>query len=93
MAQHSLKYDVVPGSGHDAEADRKGLGYEKLGVIAGFLVGLPVGVGLVETPLTAVGAPQWLGIVATVAVVAVFTALGLRGGAALAKRATQDEQS
>lgn len=93
MAQHGLKYGVVRGSAHDADANRKGLGYEKLGVIAGFLVGLPVGVGLVEAPLTAVGAPQWLGIVATVAVVAAFTALGLRGGAALAKRATQDEQS
>jgi|GWRWMinimDraft_5_1066013.scaffolds.fasta_scaffold00909_3 amino acid transporter len=81
MAQHSLNYE--------ADADRKGLGYEKLGVIAGFLVGLPVGVGLVDAPLTAVGAPQWVGIVATVAVVAVCTALGLRGGAALAKRATQ----
>ncbi|MBC7701117.1 hypothetical protein [Aquabacterium sp.] len=80
MAQHRLKYDV--------EAERKGLGYEKLGVIAGFLVGLPVGVGLVDAPLTAVGAPQWVGIVVTVAVVAVCTALGLRGGAALAKRAT-----
>ncbi len=83
MAQHSLNYE--------ADADRKGLGYEKLGVIAGFLVGLPVGVGLVDAPLTAVGAPQWLGIVATVAVVAVCTALGLRAGGALAKRATQDE--
>ncbi|MBA4109447.1 MAG: hypothetical protein C0487_07630 [Leptothrix sp. (in: Bacteria)] len=93
MAQHSLKYDAVPESGHEAKSERKGLGYEKLGVIAGFLAGLPVGVGLVEAPLAAVGAPQWLGIVATVAVVAVFTALGLRGGAALAKRATQNEQS
>lgn len=81
MAQHSLNYE--------ADANRKGLGYEKLGVIAGFLVGLPVGVGLVDAPLAAVGAPQWLSIMATVAVVAVCTALGLRGGAALAKRAAQ----
>lgn len=89
MAQHSLKYDA-----HGSEeTDRKALGYEKVGVIAGFLVGLPVGMSLVEAPLAAAGAPQWLGIVATVAVVAVCTALGLRAGAALGKKATQDEQS
>jgi len=73
MAQHSLNYDVVQRSGaREDETDRKGLGYEKLGVIAGFLIGLPV--------------PQWLGIVATVIVVSVFTSLGLRAGMALAKR-------
>jgi hypothetical protein len=88
MAHQSLNYDVVPGSGLEGEADRKGLGYEKLGVIAGFLVGLPVGVGLVETPLASAGLPQWLGIVATVIVVSVFTSLGLRVGMALAKRIT-----
>ncbi len=90
MAQHSLKYDS---SAHDADTDRKALSYEKLGVIAGFLVGLPVGVGLVDAPLTAVGAPQWLGAVATVVVVAACTALGLRAGTAMAQRATQDEQA
>ncbi|MDI1258634.1 MAG: hypothetical protein PSV40_17960 [Polaromonas sp.] len=82
MTQHTLKYE--------SDASRKGLGYEKLGVIAGFLVGLPVGVGLIHAPLAELGAPQWLSIIATVAVVAVCTALGLRGGAALAKRATHD---
>jgi hypothetical protein len=87
MAQHSLNYDVVQRSGaREDETDRKGLGYEKLGVIAGFLIGLPVGVGLVETPLASAGVPQWLGIVATVIVVSVFTSLGLRAGMALAKR-------
>ncbi|MGH6647156.1 hypothetical protein [Aquabacterium sp.] len=90
MAQQSLNYDDGQVPVTESEADRKALGYEKLGVIAGFLVGLPVGVGLVETPLASAGAPQWLGIVATVAVVAVCTALGLRGGAALAKKAAHE---
>lgn len=90
MAQQSLNYDEGQVPVTVSDADRKGLGYEKLGVIAGFLVGLPVGVGLVETPLASAGAPQWLGIVATVAVVALCTALGLRGGAALAKKVAHE---
>lgn len=88
MGQQSLNYDGVQAPVTEEEADRKGLGYEKLGVIAGFLVGLPVGMVLVETPLVSAGAPQWLGIVATVAVVAICTALGLRAGAALARKVT-----
>jgi hypothetical protein len=87
MAQQ-LHYDGAQTPVTETETDRKGLGYEKLGVIAGFLVGLPVGVGLVETPLASAGAPQWLGIIATVAVVAVCTALGLSAGGALARKVT-----
>jgi hypothetical protein len=85
MAQQ-LNYDVVQRPAREDESERKGLGYEKVGVIAGFLIGLPVGVGLVETPLSSAGVPQWLGIIATVIVVSVFTSLGLRAGMAMAKR-------
>lgn len=92
MGQQTLDYEAAHRSGLEDETDRKGLGYEKLGVIAGFLVGLPIGVGLVETPLTSLGAPQWLGIIATVVVVSVFTSLGLRAGMALARRITQPTQ-
>lgn len=91
MAQHSLDYDVVQRTTREDETDRKGLGYEKVGVIAGFLVGLPIGVGLVETPLMSAGAPQWLGIIATVIVVSVFTSLGLRVGMAMARHITQNK--
>jgi amino acid transporter len=90
MTQQSLNYDDGQVPITVSKTDRKALGYEKLGVIAGFLVGLPVGVGLVETPLASAGAPQWLGIVATVAVVAICTALGLKGGAALARKVTHE---
>lgn len=91
MAQHSLDYDVVQRTTREDETDRKGLGYEKVGVIAGFLVGLPIGVGLVETPLASAGVPQWLGIIATVIVVSVFTSLGLRAGMAMARHITQNK--
>ncbi|RZI86383.1 MAG: hypothetical protein EOP38_01725 [Rubrivivax sp.] len=92
MAQQSLHYDGGHEVVQETEGDRKGLGYEKLGVIAGFLVGLPIGVGLVDAPLSSAGVPQWLGIAATVIVVAVFTSLGLRAGMALAKRITRGTQ-
>jgi len=59
---------------------RRHLGTEKLGVIGGFLVGLPVGVGLVGEPLSAFGAPQWLVVAMTGVVVAVFTRIGLSLG-------------
>lgn len=59
---------------------RRHLGTEKLGVIGGFLVGLPVGVGLVGEPLSAFGAPQWLVVGMTGVVVAVFTRIGLSLG-------------
>lgn len=54
------------------------LGWEKLGVIAGFLVGLPLGVSLVAPNLSDLQAPGWLTTAATVAVVATCTWLGWR---------------
>ena len=69
-----------------AEA-RKGLGMEKLGVIGGFLVGLPTGLELVHEPLSAAGAPDGLTGLATVAAIALCTWVGLRVGAALGDKA------
>lgn len=74
MAQSILNL----GRRHKPDAPkRRHLGAEKLGVIGGFLIGLPVGVGLVGEPLSAFGAPQWLVVGVTCLVVAVFTRIGL----------------
>ena len=90
MSQQSLKYSSLNGvsQGNDS-SDRQGLGHEKLGVIAGFLVGLPVGIGLVDSSLMTLGAPGWLGLVATLASVAVCTSVGLKAGKALGQRSNQ----
>jgi hypothetical protein len=56
------------------------LGFEKLGVVGGFLIGLPIGVGLVGEPLSSFGAPHWLAVTMTALVVAVFTRIGLSLG-------------
>lgn len=83
MAQTSLKFGRVS---QQASADlaHKQLEVEKVGVIAGFLAGLPLAVGLVSDILMAQGAPEWLTGVAMVATVALSTAAGLRIGQAVA---------
>lgn len=83
MAQTSLKFGRVS---QQAPADlaHKQLEVEKVGVIVGFLAGLPLAVGLVSDTLVAHGAPAWLVAVAMIATVAVTTAAGLRAGSALA---------
>jgi hypothetical protein len=80
----TAKWNEAPVS---AEQDRKALGVEKLGVIGGFLVGLPAGLELVREPLLSAGAPAGLTGVVTVAAVALCTWVGLRVGAALAGKA------
>jgi hypothetical protein len=70
-----------------AEQDqRKQLDAEKWGVIGGFLVGLPVGLGEVHGWLTSLGSPEWLAGAVAVVAVAACTAAGLRLASALATR-------
>jgi hypothetical protein len=52
------------------------LGVEKLGVISGFLLGLPVGFGLVGQAVGSLGAPDWLSFVVGAIVTAAFTRTG-----------------
>lgn len=65
--------------------ERQQLRLEKVGVIAGFLIGLPVAVGVVGGPLAELGAPVWLEFAAVALTVAVTTRLGLYASAALAR--------
>ncbi|MDO9292964.1 MAG: hypothetical protein Q7U09_15380 [Hydrogenophaga sp.] len=77
MAQTSFHLDRVA---------HKQLEVEKFGVIAGFLLGLPLAVGVVSDVLVAQGAPDFLVALGVVMTVALTTAAGLRVGAALAAR-------
>lgn len=76
MSQSTLH--VLHGEDSPEPQDRPSLGQEKLGVIAGFLLGLPVGISAVGGTLTDIGSPQWLANTATIAVVAAFTWAGWR---------------
>jgi len=69
---------------HIDTSQRKQLEVEKLGVIAGFLVGLPLGLSLVQDNLLADGLPTWLAGGAAVATVVASTWLGLKAAASLA---------
>ncbi len=83
MAQTGIKLHRVS---QQAPADlaHKQLEVEKLGVIAGFLVGLPLAVGTVSEVLSAQGAAGWLVGVAMILTVAATTAVGLRVGSGIA---------
>lgn len=59
---------------------RRSPGMQELGVVGGFLIGLPVGVGVVGEPLSSFGAPQWLVVGMTALVVAIFARIGLSLG-------------
>jgi membrane protein YdbS with pleckstrin-like domain len=85
MAQTSFKFDRVSQQ-TPADLAHKQLEVEKVGVIVGFLVGLPLAVGFVSEALEAHATPEWLVTVAMVATVAATTAVGLRMGTALAAR-------
>ncbi len=52
------------------------LSVEKMGVISGFLLGLPVGFGVVSQTMGALGSPGWLSFIAGAIVTAVFTRTG-----------------
>lgn len=83
MAQTGFKLHQVS---HQSPADlaHKQLEVEKVGVIVGFLAGLPLAVGTVHEALVAHGAPDWLTGLAMVMTVAATTSVGLRVGAAIA---------
>ena len=59
---------------------------EKVGVIAGFLIGLPLAVSEVAGALSQAGAPEWLQVSAVIACVAATTRLGLMAAAGLARK-------
>lgn len=64
----------------DSDTEERSLTPERLGVIGGFLVGLPVGISVVGEPLSSFGAPQWLVVGMTTLVVAVFIRIGFSLG-------------
>lgn len=83
MAQTGIK---LPHVSHQTPADleHKQLEVEKVGVIVGFLAGLPLAVGTVSEALAAHNAPEWLTGLAMVMTVAATTSVGLRLGSAVA---------
>lgn len=85
MAQTSLKLARVS---HLSSTDlaHKQLQVEKVGVVAGFLAGLPLAVGFVSDTLAALNAPEALIALGGVVTVAITTAVGLRLGKAFADR-------
>jgi hypothetical protein len=87
MAQHSLKW---PAHHRDSRAlqDRQ-LGIDKASVILGFILGLPLGLGVVGDLLAAIGAPAWTEVAGLVLTVAATTAVGMRAGNWLARHLRQ----
>ena len=83
MAQTGIKLHRVS---HQTPADlaHKQLEVEKLGVIVGFLAGLPLAVGTVSETLTAHGASDWLIGLGMALTVAATTSVGLRMGSGIA---------
>ncbi len=64
-------------------ARRQQLRLEKVGVIAGFLLGLVLALGVVSAPLVDLGIPAWLEATSLALTVAVCTRLGLSAAIAL----------
>ena len=83
MAQTSVNLDRVA-KPSPADLAHKQLEVEKVGVIVGFLAGLPIAVGPVSEHLTALGVSDFVTGAAMVATVVATTRLGLRLGNALA---------
>ncbi len=65
---------------------RQQLRLEKVGVIAGFLIGLTLAVGVVSGLVVELGAPDWLEFAAVALTVAATTRLGLSAAAALSRK-------
>ena len=83
MAQTGIKLHHVSNQ-TPADLEHKQLEVEKVGVIVGFLAGLPLAVGTVSEVLTAHNAPELLTGLAMVMTVAATTSVGLRLGSAVA---------
>lgn len=67
--------------------DRRALRLEKVGVIAGFLLGLPLALAVVNDVLPE--APEAVAVLSVIAVVALTTRLGLMVASAAARRLTR----
>lgn len=70
----------------DQRSAQQQLRLEKLGVIAGFLLGVVLSAGVVSTGLGAVDAPDVLSVLAIGLTVAVTTRLGLFAAAAASRK-------
>ncbi len=88
MAQHSLKWSAHHRLARPLQ-DRQ-LGVDKASVILGFVLGLPLGLGVVSEQLAAAGAPAWAEVLGLVLTVAATTAVGMRVGDWLARHLRQD---
>lgn len=66
--------------------ERQQLRLEKVGVIAGFLLGLVLAVGVVSSPLVELGVPEWLEFAVSGLTVAVSTRAGLWAAAAVSRK-------
>lgn len=87
MAQHSIKLPSVQSSRR--ELGERQLGVDKAGVIVGFLVGLPLGLGVVGEQLSLAGAPEWAVVGGLVLTVLATTLTGMRAGDWLARHLNQ----
>jgi hypothetical protein len=88
MAQHSMKW-LSPHGVHRELRERQ-LGVDKASVILGFVLGLPLGLGVVGEQLARFGAPDWAVVASSVLTVAATTAAGMRVGDWLARHLRQD---
>lgn len=70
---------------HRSVLDRQ-IRLEKVGVIAGFLMGLPLAVGEVSRTLAEAGAPAWLEVTGVAITLAATTRLGLMAATALSRK-------
>ena len=68
------------------QTEKRHLRFEKLGVIAGFLVGLPMALGAVGEVMHAAGAPAWVTDAGAVAAIGACTWAGLALASALLRR-------
>lgn len=84
MAQSLAPTHPVGLNAEQAGAERQQLRLEKVGVIAGFLLGLPLALTEVRDVLS--DAPEWLSVAVVVLTVAVATRLGLMAASAIARR-------
>ncbi len=88
MAQHSMKWPSLHVV-HRQLPERQ-LGVDKASVILGFVLGLPLGLGVVGEVLTRFGAPDWVVVGGLVLTVGATTAVGMRVGGWLARHLRQD---
>lgn len=84
MAQSLSSPHPVGLNAEQTGTEQRQLRLEKVGVIAGFLLGLPLALAEVGEALS--DAPEWLSVAGVVLTVAVATRLGLMAASAIARR-------